>query len=109
LNEVTHLIANNQRLPIRRPHERKRVPQPPHLVDAGLVPHVPELDHAVAAHAAQLGLLGGVEGDLFDGCRVALELGGEFDVRLLWVPWSKRGGKASSASVVKRTCVYIYV
>lgn len=63
-----HLVTNNQGPPVWRPSQRERILKTLNLIETILCPNVPELDDAVAAHAAQLGVLGRVEGHLLNGC-----------------------------------------
>lgn len=85
-SQVTCLVADNERLAVRRPDQRKSVTKPRHLVEARFRADIPEFYNAIAADASQLRILGRVEGDLFDGRRVALELCREPDVVLVRVP-----------------------
>lgn len=71
----THLVANDQGLALGVPGQGKSITKTLDLVDAVLGAHVPELDDAIVAHAAELGLLDRVEGNLLNGGIVALELG----------------------------------
>lgn len=82
----TDLISDYQALAIGRPDKSKCLAEPLDLVDARLGPDVPELDDAVVADGAELGILDRVEGNPLNGCRVAFKLRGEADVVLLWVP-----------------------
>lgn len=87
---VSHLGADYQGLAVRMPCQGKGFAEALHLVDAGFGADIPELDDAVIADGAELGVLDWVEGDLFDWSCVALQLSGEANVGLLWVPWDSR-------------------
>lgn len=69
---LNHLIANDERLALRVPGQGEGIAQALYLVDAVLGTDVPELDNAIVAHAAELSVLDGVEGDLLDRGGVAL-------------------------------------
>jgi hypothetical protein len=58
------------------------------LIDAGLCPHVPKLDHSVAADAAELCILDWVESNLLDPRKMSLQFGGETDIRFLGIPYN---------------------
>lgn len=83
---MAHLVADDQRLALGVPGQGKGIAQALDLVHAVLGADIPELYDAVVAHAAQLGLLDGVEGDLLNGGIMTLELGREADVGALGVP-----------------------
>lgn len=82
----THLVADDQRLALRVPSQCECITQTFDLVDAILGAHIPELDDTIVAHAAELGVLDRVEGDLLDGGSMALQLGGEAHIGPLWIP-----------------------
>lgn len=73
--DAVRLVADDQGLAVGRPGEREGCAETRDLVGAVLGAHVPELDGAVVADAAELGILDWVEGDFFNGREVALELG----------------------------------
>lgn len=81
-----HLIPDDERLTIGVPCQGKSVTETLDLVDTVLSADIPELDDAVAGHAAQFGVLDGVEGDLLYGRSVAFELCREADIGLLRIP-----------------------
>ena len=84
--EKSNLVPNNQGLPVRSPGECECLSEPLDFVEAVLGPNVPELDDAIVANGAKLGVLDGIECNPLDWRRVALELSGETDIVLLWVP-----------------------
>ena len=57
------------------------------LIDAGLCPHVPKLDHSVAADAAELCILDRVEGNLLNPRKMSLQFCRETDIRFLGIPY----------------------
>lgn len=71
----SHLCAHDQGLAIRVPRQGEGLPQALDLVDAGFGTDVPELDDAIIADGAELGVLDRIKGDLLDRGCVALQLG----------------------------------
>lgn len=83
----SHLVAYDQRLAFGVPGQGEHITEALNLVHAVLGAHVPELDHAIIAHAAELCILDRVERDLLDRGSMALEFGREAYVGLFGIPF----------------------
>lgn len=81
-------VTHEHRGAVRGPSKSVGTAQALDLIDAGLCPHVPKLDHSVAADAAELCILDWVESNLLDPRKMSLQFGRETDIRFLGIPYS---------------------